>query len=176
MWRVGRWISPHGTSALIHGYVWGWAMEWVFFFLEIGAAIVYYYGGEKMNRKTHEVMGLGFLGVDACGHFGKMKSLVMIVLRQLAFRHHGEGGVIPGRSFQGFLEKGFCLGKMFFVHFLFAVLKGLNGGFNGPEPSGMVHIPFFLKGKALGGSKLGIRTMDSSLKALLAHGVGGKKE
>lgn len=59
---VGIWgtiglISPHGTSALIHGYVWGWAMEWVFFFIEIAAALVYYYGWEKLDRKTHETVG-----------------------------------------------------------------------------------------------------------------------
>ncbi len=59
---VGIWItigliSPHGTSALIHGYVWGWAMEWVFFFIEIAAAIVYYYGWERLDRRTHEIVG-----------------------------------------------------------------------------------------------------------------------
>jgi len=59
---VGIWvtiglISPHGTSALIHGYVWGWALEWIFFSVEIAAAIVYYYGWEKLDRRTHEIVG-----------------------------------------------------------------------------------------------------------------------
>src|SRR5208282_6135471 len=36
---VGIWftiglISPTATSDLIHIWVWGWAIEWVFFFLE----------------------------------------------------------------------------------------------------------------------------------------------
>ncbi len=42
---VGIWftiglISPEGTSSLIHTFVWGWAIEWVFFFVEITAALV----------------------------------------------------------------------------------------------------------------------------------------
>ncbi len=57
IWTTIALISPHGTSALIHGYVWGWAMEWVFFFLEICSAIVYYYGWEKLSAKTHTTMG-----------------------------------------------------------------------------------------------------------------------
>lgn len=55
---VGIWftiglISPTATSDLIHIYVWGWAIEWVFFFLEITAALLYMYGWEKLDAKTH---------------------------------------------------------------------------------------------------------------------------
>ncbi len=57
IWTTIGLISPHGTSALIHGYVWGWAMEWVFFFLEIGAALVYYYGWSRLDARTHLLMG-----------------------------------------------------------------------------------------------------------------------
>jgi mono/diheme cytochrome c family protein len=32
-------------------------MEWVFFFVEIGAALVYYYGWERLDRRTHEIVG-----------------------------------------------------------------------------------------------------------------------
>lgn len=55
---VGIWftiglISPMATSNLIHAYVWGWAIEWVFFFLEISAALFYLYGWEKLEPKVH---------------------------------------------------------------------------------------------------------------------------
>jgi len=55
---VGIWFtigltSPSATSALIHTYVWGWALEWIFFFVEITAALMYLYGWNKLNRKTH---------------------------------------------------------------------------------------------------------------------------
>ncbi len=59
---VGIWftialVSPQAVSALIHGYLWGWAMEWVFFVVEIAAALVYYYGWSKLDRRTHETVG-----------------------------------------------------------------------------------------------------------------------
>ena len=59
---VGIWftiglISPTATSNLIHIYVWGWAIEWVFFFLEITAALLYLYGWEKLEPKVHEWYG-----------------------------------------------------------------------------------------------------------------------
>jgi mono/diheme cytochrome c family protein len=55
---VGIWftiglINPSATSSLIHSYVWGWAIEWVFFFLEITAALLYMYGWDKMDRRLH---------------------------------------------------------------------------------------------------------------------------
>ncbi|HUL35598.1 MAG TPA: c-type cytochrome [Candidatus Eisenbacteria bacterium] len=55
---VGIWftiglISPMATSNLIHAYVWGWAIEWVFFFLEISAALFYLYGWDKLEPKLH---------------------------------------------------------------------------------------------------------------------------
>ncbi len=55
---VGIWftiglISPTATSNLIHAYVWGWAIEWVFFFLEITAALLYMYGWEKLEPRVH---------------------------------------------------------------------------------------------------------------------------
>jgi mono/diheme cytochrome c family protein len=59
---VGIWftiglISPMATSNLIHIYVWGWAIEWVFFFVEITAALLYLYGWDKLEPKLHEWYG-----------------------------------------------------------------------------------------------------------------------
>lgn len=56
---VGIWftiglISPTATSNLIHAYVWGWAIEWVFFFTEISAALFYLYGWEKLDARLHQ--------------------------------------------------------------------------------------------------------------------------
>ena len=55
---VGIWftiglISPTATSNLIHAYVWGWAIEWVFFFLEITAALLYLNGWDRLEPKLH---------------------------------------------------------------------------------------------------------------------------
>lgn len=59
---VGIWftialISPMATSNLIHAYVWGWAIEWVFFFIEIAAALFYLYGWDKLPAKVHQWYG-----------------------------------------------------------------------------------------------------------------------
>ena len=59
---VGIWftislISPQATSNLIHIYVWGWAIEWIFFFLEITAGLLYLYGWDKLEPKVHMWFG-----------------------------------------------------------------------------------------------------------------------
>ncbi len=55
---VGIWftislINPSATSSLIHSYVWGWAIEWVFFFLEITAALLYMHGWDRIDSRLH---------------------------------------------------------------------------------------------------------------------------
>ncbi|HRK21457.1 MAG TPA: cytochrome ubiquinol oxidase subunit I [Fimbriimonadaceae bacterium] len=55
-WTIGL-VSPSATSSLIHIFVWGWAIEWVFFLLEIVAAFCYYYGWNRLDSKTHQQIG-----------------------------------------------------------------------------------------------------------------------
>lgn len=64
---VGIWftialVQPAGTSALIHTFMWIWALEWVFFAVEISAAFVYYYGWDRLNRRTHLTVGWIYFG------------------------------------------------------------------------------------------------------------------
>jgi len=59
---VGIWftiglVSPEATSSLIHTFVWGWAIEWVFFFVEIAAALIYAYHWDTLDRQTHLIVG-----------------------------------------------------------------------------------------------------------------------
>ena len=59
---VGIWfsiglVSPAATNALIRLFVWGWATEWVFFFVEIAAAIIYYTTWDRVSRKVHLAVG-----------------------------------------------------------------------------------------------------------------------
>jgi len=61
---VGIWFSiglasPQGTSSLIHNFVFGWAMEWCLFLVEITAVIVYYATWDRIDPKTH--MRIGWL-------------------------------------------------------------------------------------------------------------------
>lgn len=59
---VGIWftiglVSPQATSTLINTFVWAWAIEWTFFLAEIAAAMVYYYGWDRLPPRVHEAVG-----------------------------------------------------------------------------------------------------------------------
>jgi len=59
---VGIWwsialVNPEATATLIHVFVWGWAIEWVFFIVEIAAAFIYYHGWDRLDRETHLRVG-----------------------------------------------------------------------------------------------------------------------
>jgi mono/diheme cytochrome c family protein len=42
--------------------VWGWAIEWAFFLAEIAAALVYYYGWDRLTPKQHMIVGWIYFG------------------------------------------------------------------------------------------------------------------
>lgn len=55
---VGIWwtialASPLATETLIRTFVFGWAIEWVFFIIEIVAAFIMYYFWTRLPEKTH---------------------------------------------------------------------------------------------------------------------------
>jgi mono/diheme cytochrome c family protein len=59
---VGIWftialVQPQATSALVTTFVWAWAIEWTLFATEIAAAMVYYYGWDRLDPKTHLRVG-----------------------------------------------------------------------------------------------------------------------
>jgi len=59
---VGIWVTiglihPTGAKWLVNNFVWGWAIDWVFFFVEIAAALIYYYGWKRLPASTHLALG-----------------------------------------------------------------------------------------------------------------------
>lgn len=59
---VGIWFAiglthPEATSTLIHNFVFGWAMEWVFFMVELTTIAVYYYTWNRVDPKLHLAVG-----------------------------------------------------------------------------------------------------------------------
>jgi mono/diheme cytochrome c family protein len=59
---VGIWFtigleSPEATSTLIDIFVWLWATEWVFFFVEIAAAIIYAKTWKTLSARDHLIVG-----------------------------------------------------------------------------------------------------------------------
>jgi cytochrome bd ubiquinol oxidase subunit I len=59
---VGIWFAiglanPEATSTLIHNFVFGWAIEWVFFMVELTTAAVYYYTWGRVSNELHLKIG-----------------------------------------------------------------------------------------------------------------------
>ncbi len=55
-WTIGL-ASPLATEALIHIFVFGWAMEYVFFVIEIASAFLFFYFWDRLPSKTHTIFG-----------------------------------------------------------------------------------------------------------------------
>src|SRR5664280_659329 len=66
---VGIWFAiglthPEATSTLIHNFVFGWAMEWVFFLVELTTVAVYYYTWNRIDPKLHLKVGWVYAGAS----------------------------------------------------------------------------------------------------------------
>lgn len=53
IWFVIGLVQPAATSALIHTFVWGWAIEWAFFLLEVVTALAWYATWDRIRPRTH---------------------------------------------------------------------------------------------------------------------------
>jgi cytochrome bd ubiquinol oxidase subunit I len=66
---VGIWFAiglthPEATSTLIHNFVFGWAMEWVFFMVELTTIAVYYSTWNRIPEKLHLNVGWVYAGAS----------------------------------------------------------------------------------------------------------------
>jgi mono/diheme cytochrome c family protein/cytochrome bd-type quinol oxidase subunit 1 len=57
IWFIIALVNPGATSVLIHSFVFGWATEWVFFLVELVALFVYFYAFDRMERRSHLLVG-----------------------------------------------------------------------------------------------------------------------
>jgi cytochrome bd-type quinol oxidase subunit 1/mono/diheme cytochrome c family protein len=57
IWFIIALVHPAATSSLIHTFVFGWAIEWVFFIGEIVALLIYHYRFDKMDARSHMIVG-----------------------------------------------------------------------------------------------------------------------
>lgn len=57
IWFTIGLVHPAATSSLIHIFVWAWAIEWVFFFIEIAAVLIYVATWERLDRRRHVIIG-----------------------------------------------------------------------------------------------------------------------
>jgi hypothetical protein len=51
IWFIIMLVNPSATSALIHNFVFGWAIEWVFFLGEIAALLIYHYRFDTLKQR-----------------------------------------------------------------------------------------------------------------------------
>jgi cytochrome bd-type quinol oxidase subunit 1 len=68
---VGIWFAiglanPEATSALIHNFVFGWAIEWVFFMVELTTIAVYYSTWGRIDSKLHLKVGWVYAVASVC--------------------------------------------------------------------------------------------------------------
>ncbi len=124
IWVVAGLISPAAISALIHNYVWAWAIEWVFFILEIVAALVYYATWDRISKGAHLMVGwLYFVG--AYGSLVVINGIVTFMLtpgRWLETRGFWDGFFNPTNWPSVVLRTGIAL-MMAAVFMVFAALK-----------------------------------------------------
>ncbi|MBN1478823.1 cytochrome C [candidate division KSB1 bacterium] len=56
IWFIIALVNPAATSSLIHSFVFGWAIEWVFFVGEIAALLLYHYNFDKLDAKGRHTL------------------------------------------------------------------------------------------------------------------------
>lgn len=64
IWFVIGLVQPTGTSTLIHIFLWAWACEWAIFVVEVIAALVYYYGWDRLDPVMHVRVGWVYAGAS----------------------------------------------------------------------------------------------------------------
>src|SRR5512143_240521 len=101
---VGIWftialVQPQATSALVTTFVWAWATEWTFFAVEIAAAMVYYYGWDRLEPRTHVTVGWIY--------FVASSARLAVISGILAFMLTSGNWVRTGRFADGFFNPGY---------------------------------------------------------------------
>lgn len=116
IWVIIGLIHPIGTGWLINNFVWGWATEWVFFLVEIAAALIYYYGWKKMSASAH--MAIGWI------YFIAAWLSLFIINGIIAFMLTPGEWIATGNFWDGFFNPAFWP-STFFRTFICLVLAGL---------------------------------------------------
>lgn len=122
---VGIWVTiglihPIGTKWLINTFVWGWGTEWVFFFVEIAAALMYYYGWKRLSPSAH--MAIGWI------YFVAAWLSLFIIDAILAFMLTPGSWVTTGNFWNGFFNPTFWP-SLLFRTFIALMLAGLYATF-----------------------------------------------
>lgn len=115
---VGIWFSiglasPQVTSTLIRTFVFFWAIEWIFFLIELTAAIVYFYSWGRISKKHHLIVGYLYAGSSFMTLFvitGILSFMLSPSEKWLQYANYGEfGGVVLSGFFNPTFWASFIL-------------------------------------------------------------------
>ncbi|TFH26862.1 MAG: cytochrome C [Bacteroidia bacterium] len=122
IWFIISLINPAAVSSLIHTFVFGWAIEWVFFIVEIVALLIYHYRFGKMDHKSH--MALGWL------YFIFAWLSLFVINGILGFMLTPGKWIESGNFWHGFLNPSFLPSLIFrtCIALIFAGVFGLVTG------------------------------------------------
>jgi len=96
IWITIGLVHPSATTSLIATFVWGWAIEWTFFVVEIAAAMVYYYGWRRLAPAVHE--GVGWI------YFGAAWLSLAVINGILSFMLTPGAWIVTHRVWDGFFN------------------------------------------------------------------------
>jgi cytochrome bd ubiquinol oxidase subunit I len=111
MTGVGIWFAiglanPAGTSALIHNFVFGWAIEWVFFLVELTLAAAYYYTWNRVSDKDHVRLGYAY-AISSVGTLVIINGILTFKLTPGAWLSAAGTGLEPQYFFSAFFNAGY---------------------------------------------------------------------
>ena len=118
IWFIIALVQPSATSTLIHTFVFGWAIEWVFFLGEIVALLVYHYKFDKLERSAR--LTVAFL------YFLFAWLSLVVINGILSFMLTPGDWLVTGNFWDGFLNPSF-LSSMLFRSFAAFMIAGLFG-------------------------------------------------
>ena len=118
IWFVIGLLNPAATEVLIHNFVWGWAVEWTFFVVEIAAALIYFYSWRTMSAKNH--LRIGWI------YFISAWLSLVVINGILAFMLTPGNWLQTGSFWAGFLNPTY-FSSVFFRTGVCILLAGLFG-------------------------------------------------
>lgn len=124
IWFVIALVQPAATSSLIHTFVFGWAIEWVFFVGEITALLIYHYNFSKLARTPR--LNIAFL-------YALFAWLSLVIINGiLAFMLTPGKWLVSGQFWHGFLNPTYLSSTLFrtalavMIAGLFGILTGVR--------------------------------------------------
>jgi len=87
IWFVIALVSPAATSTLIHIFLYGWAIEWVFFLVEILAIILYVYKFDKLEPASREKLAFIYMAAAWLSLF-IINGIITFMLTPVHYKRH----------------------------------------------------------------------------------------